>query len=260
MDEALIREVVAKLLADSRFQAMLTPVQPTTTAMKTKVLILVENEIGLQALPELQRRWSGCCLLQLCVAGPVNVPTATLPQISCEQALQEAGWSRILVPVCSGRQLTQIAIGMRNDKVCDMIGHAILQGIPVEIGRVDFGFTDRTPAAYRQLLEGYLTQVAAYGVTVGAAETLPALAAGTLAVPVLPPQMPWSFGEPVVSMEPENRAEMTYDKNLMTEKEAILLPEFAVLRLARSTVLTPSAIDTLKRQKVQVYREGVRYL
>ena len=60
--------------------------------------------------------------------------------------------------------------------------------------------------------------------------------------------------------EPETRAAIRYEKNLMTEKEAILLPEYAVLMLNKAVVLTPSAIDTLKRQKVQVYKEGVRFL
>lgn len=260
MDEALVKELVARILTDPRLQALMAPTQTPAAGMKTKALIVVENEAGLQALPEVQRRWGSCCSLQLCIAGPVHVPTATLPQISCDQALTESGWSRILVPVCSGRQLTQIALGLQNDKLSDMIGHAILQGIPVEIGQVDFGFTDRTPAAYRQLLESYLTQVAAFGVTVKCTAVVETPGPVPVVAPALPALMPWSFGEPVIAAEPENRADMTYEKNLMTEKEAILLPEYAVLRLSRSTVLTPSAIDTLKRQKTQVYREGVRYL
>jgi hypothetical protein len=80
------------------------------------------------------------------------------------------------------------------------------------------------------------------------------------AAPAGPDLMPWSFGEPVIAVEPEHRADVSYEKNLMTEKEAILIPECSILRIARATVLTPSAIDTLKRQKVQVYREGARYL
>ena len=249
MDESLVRELVARILGDARFQAMLASPQPAMTAMKPKALILVENEAGLLAVPELQKRWSGCCLLQLCVIGPLNAPVTTLPQLPFEQAMVENGWSRILVPVCSGRQLTQIALGMRNDKLCDVIGEALLQGIPVEIGRVDFGFTDRTPVAYRKLLEGYVVQVAAYGVSVGGATS-----------PVVSTLMSGSCGETVVSAKPENGMDMMYEKKLMTEKDAILLPAQAVLRLPRSTVLTPAAIDVLKEQRVQVYREGVRYL
>ena len=262
MDEALVKELVARILADPRFQSLLPPVQMAAAGVKTKALIVVENEAGLQALPELQRRWSACCSLQLCVAGPVHVPTATLPQISAEQAMAETAWSRILVPFCTGRQLTQIALGLTNDKLTGLIGQAILQGIAVEIGRVDFGFTERTPLAYRRLLEEYLARVAAFGVTVGSQASTLDLAVKTTAAaaPALSDLMPWSFGEPVVTAEPENRADVTYEKKLMTEKEAILIPECSILRIARATVLTPSAIDALKRQKVQVYREGARYL
>ena len=261
MDEALVRELVARILADPRFGALRTGTHPAAPGVKAPALVIVENSEGLQALPEILRRWNHCFSIQLCVAGPVHVPTANLPQISWEQAMKEPCWGKVFVPVCSGRQLAQIATGICADKVCDMVAQAILHGIPVEIGRVDFGFTAQTPAAYRQMMESYLTQVEAYGASISevsdaktTASVLPELG------PVLAAPMPWTFGEPVVQQEPEIRADITYDKKLMTEKEAILLPEHAVVQLSRETVLTPSAIDTLKRQKMQVYREGVRYL
>lgn len=261
MDEALVRELVARILADPRFGSLLTGGEPTAPAVKPAALVIVENSEGLQALPEIQRRLSACCALQLCVAGTVHAPTATLPQVSCEQAMVDPRWSRILLPVCSGRQLVQIATGLRTDKVCDMVAQALLHGIPVELGRVDFGFTPQTPAAYRQLLEGYLKQVSPYGVTLSALPAASSVAPAVVAskpTPATP--LPWTFGEPVVQKEPETRSDMIYDKNLMTEKEAMLFPEHALVQLRRATVLTPSAIDTLKRQKVQVYREGVRVL
>ena len=66
--------------------------------------------------------------------------------------------------------------------------------------------------------------------------------------------------EAAVAKDPAFRPEVPYDKKLMTEKEAVLLPEQAVLKLKRATILTPAAIDTLKQLRVQVYREGVRFL
>ena len=261
MDEALVRELVARILADPRFGSLLSGSAPATPTVKSAALVIVENNEGLQALPEIQRHWSACCSLQLCVAGPVHVPTATLPQISCEQAMMDPHWGKIIVPVCSGRQLAHIATGLGTDKLCDMISRAIIHGIPVEIGRVEFGFTAQTPAAYRQMMEAYLTQVAAYGVSIGkVSETKINAPAVCEPTPVLASPMPWTFGEPVAQKEPETRADVTYDKKLMTEREAMLFPEHAVVQLSRATVLTPSAIDTMKRQKVQLYREGVRYL
>ncbi len=262
VDEALVKELVARILTDPRFQALLTPAQPIGSASKPKALIVVDSEAAKNQLSDIQARWSNGYSLFLCLTAAVDAPAVNLPRMSYDQALAETGWSRILAPVCSGGQLAQIAMGLRNDKLSELVGQAILQGILVEIDRVDFGFTDRTPAAYRQLMEGYLTRVAAYGVTIGPAQAEPAKPGlkDTLAAAVAAAPMPWSCGEPAVSAEPESRTDMTYDKILMTEKEAILLPDHAVLRLLRATILTPSAIDALKRKKVQVYREGVRYL
>jgi hypothetical protein len=258
MDENVLREVIARIMADPRLQPLLAAATAKSSAQKHNCLVVIENAAGLCALPEIQKQWSSCAELQLCVAGPISVPSASLPQISCENATDRTDWGHILLPVCSAQQLGEVVCGFRRDKVTDLIAWAILQGIPVEIGYIEYGFSEKTPDAYRRLLEGYVEKAAAYGVTISKGSICPAPAvviSNQLASP-----LPWSFGEPVHSTEPETRSAVRYEKNLMTEKEAILLPEHAVLMLNKSTVLTPSAIDTLKRQKVQVYKEGVRFL
>jgi hypothetical protein len=258
MDENILREVIARIMADPRLQPLLAAVAAKSSLQKPNCLVVIENEAGLRTLPEIQKQWGNCAELQLCLAGPISVPSASLPQVSCENATARTDWSKILLPVCTAQQLGEVVLGFRRDKVTDLIAWAILQGIPVEIGYVDYGFSEKTPVAYRQLLEGYIDQVAAYGVTISkgsfCSEPLPAAPTQSA------PELPWSCGEPVNAAEPETRAAIRYEKNLMTEKEAILLPEYAVLMLNKAVVLTPSAIDTLKRQKVQVYKEGVRFL
>ena len=172
-------------------------------------------------------------------------------------------WARIFLPVCAGRQLAQIAAGLSQDKVTELAAWAILQGIPVEIGRVDYGFGEKTPAAYRAMLTGYEQQVAAYGVSIVGACAPPAEALPQPVPPPRPQELPWSFGEPVgarAPKAPDMRPTVSFDERLMTEKDAILLPRHAVLLIAKGTVLTPSAIDIVKKQKVEVFREGVRYL
>jgi hypothetical protein len=258
MDENVLREVIARIMADPRLQPLLTAATAKSSAQKQNCLVVIENEAGLRALPEIQKQWSSCAELQLCVAGQVSVPSASLPQISCENATGRIDWGRILLPVCSAQQVGEVVRGFRRDKVTDLIAWAVLQGIPVEIGYIEYGFSEKTPDAYRRLLEGYVEQAAAYGVTISKGSICPEpamVSSSQLASP-----LPWSFGEPVHSAEPETRSAVRYEKNLMTEKEAILLPEYAVLLLNKLTVLTPSAIDALKRQKVQVYKEGVRFL
>ena len=260
MDEGLVKELVARILADPRFLALMPQVRVAPGFQTPKTLIVIEEEAGLRELPELQQRWSANTALQVCVTGSVSAPGLSLPQISFEQALADNSWSRILIPVCSGKQLTQIALGDRQGKLADLVGQAILQGIPVEIQQVDFGFTDRTPLPYRQLMEKYVAQVATYGVTVVGQKKPAELAVQSVErLPVQEAIVTGSSG--MARIEPAAKEEeITFEQKLMTEKEAILLPDHAVLKVARTTVLTPAAIDVLKSRKLQVYREGVRYL
>ena len=260
MDEGLVKELVARIQADPRFQALMPQVRVAPGCQTPKILIVIEEEAGLRALPELQQCWNANAALQVCVTGSVPAVGITLPQVTFEQALADNSWSRILIPVCSGKQLTQIALGDRQGKLPDLVGQAVLQGIPVEIQQVDFGFTDRTPPAYRQLLEKYVAQVATYGVTVtGRKKPEPLTVQSIEQPPVQEAIGGGSIGK--ARVEPAAREEeITFGQKLMTEKEAILLPDHAVLKVARTTVLTPAAIDVLKSRKLQVYREGVRYL
>ena len=261
MDDSLVKEIVARILADPRFQAMLTAPSPNGAATKPVALVVADSEAAVALLPDLQERWGAGYSLQVCLSGPVPAAKIALPQRSCSQALRDQDWSRLLVPVCSGPQLAEIAMGLRGTPLAALVGEAILRGIPVEIGRVDYGFTDRTPAAYRQLFEGHAKTVAAYGVTIGG-KAVPLAATAPAVVPPVPSSavLPGNLVEAAVAKDPAFRPEVPYDKKLMTEKEAVLLPEQAVLKLKRATILTPAAIDTLKQLRVQVYREGVRFL
>ena len=252
MDESLVREIVARILADSRFQALMAGVSRNESVLKPAALVVADSEAAVALLPELQERWGGCCSLQVFLGAPVGAAKVALPRRSFQEAMAEPSWSRLLIPVCSGPQLAEIALGLRGTPLAALAAEAFLRGIPVEIGRVDFAFTERTPAAYRKLFEEYAERVAAYGVTFGSKITPPA----TPSPAVVPP----APSAPAVVTEAAFRPEVPFDKKLMTEKEAVLLPEQAVLNLNRGTILTPAAIDVLKQLRVQVYREGVRFL
>lgn len=260
MDENLLREIIARIMSDPRLQPLLANAEAKTMQKKSNTLIVIETEAGLSALPELQRSRSHTANLSLCLVGPVSHPAATLPQVSCEQAIQGSSWEQILIPECSVQQLGEIVMGFRRDKLTDLVAWALLLGIPLEIGRVAYNFTDHTPAAYRRRLESYAKQAAAYGIKIGDMLTTAPPDTSPSSLPTSTASLPWSFGEQVNSVEPESRSSISFDKKLMTEKEVLLFPEHAILMLSRSTVLTPSAIDLLKRQKIQVYKEGVRYL
>ena len=252
MDESLVREIVARILADSRFQALVAGASRNESALKPAALVVADSEAAVALLPELQERWGGCYSLQVFLGAPVEAAAVALPRRSFQEAMAEPSWSRLLIPVCSGSQLAEIAMGLRGTPLASLAAEAILRGIPVEIGRVDFAFAERTPAAYRKLFEEYAERVAAYGVTIGTKTVSPAAPTPT----VVPP----APSAPAVVKEAAFRPEVPFDKKLMTEKEAVLLPEQAVLNLKRATILTPAAIDVLKQLRVQVYREGVRFL
>ncbi len=252
MDESLVREIVARILADSRFLALVAGASRNESALKPAALVVADNEAAVALLPEVQERWGGCCSLQVFLGASVEAAAAALPRRSFQEAMAEPSWSRLLIPVCSGPQLAEIALGMRGTPLAALAAEAILRGIPVEIGRVDFAFTERTPATYRKLFEEYAQRVAAYGVTIGTKTASPAMPVAEV-VPPVP-------AAPVVAMAAAFRPDVPFDKKLMTEKEAVLLPEQAVLNLKRATILTPAAIDVLKQLRVQVYREGVRFL
>ena len=252
MDESLVREIVARILADSRFQALVAGASRNESALKPAALVVADSEAAVALLPELQERWGGCYSLQVFLGAPVEAAAVALPRRSFQEAMAETSWSRLLIPVCSGPQLAEIALGLRGTPLAALAAEAILRGIPVEIGRVDFAFTERTPVAYLKLYEEYAQRVAAYGVTIGS-QTVPPQASTPAVVPSAP-------SAPAVVKETAFRPEVPFDKKLMTEKEAVLLPEQAVLNLKRATILTPAAIDVLKQMRVQVYREGVRFL
>jgi hypothetical protein len=255
MDESLVREIVARILADSRFQALVAGVSQNESVLKPAALVVADSEAAVALLPELQERWGGCCSLQVFLGAPVEAAKVALPRRSFQEAMTEPSWSRLLIPVCSGPQLAEIALGLRGTPLAALAAEAILRGIPVEIGRVDFAFMERTPVAYRKLFEEYAQRVAAYGVTIGT-KTVPAALPAAPTPAVVPP----APSAPAVVKEAAFRPEVLFDKKLMTEKEAVLLPEQAVLNLNRGTILTPAAIDVLKQLRVQVYREGVRFL
>jgi hypothetical protein len=277
VNEKLLREVIARVLSDPNIQGLLQGASPKIIPEKPKCLVLVEGENDLRTLPDVERRY--CCDfdLQLCIVGDGWVQTdSSLSLVSWEKAKEQSTWARIVIPVCSSGQLAQIALGLSLDKVSELTSWAIKQNIPVEIGLIKDEFTERTPQAYRDLFAGYFQQATAYGVVIGegytAAEPSAALQPVTASVaPLLTIDssdkegsdlVPWSFSvdSKTATSTPGSRSKLSFTKRLFSAKEAMTLPPYTVLQVAKGTVLTPSALDTLKNNKVEVVREGVKYL
>ncbi|SDF07989.1 hypothetical protein [Sporomusa acidovorans] len=249
MNEAVLTEIITRLLASPELQALL---QPNTEICERRpgCLILVNSQQDLERLPTLTARYHPDYSLQVCALSSIEVPGKQINRISWEQAVEQPSWSRIHLPVCSADQLAQIALGLISDKVGRMIAWAISQGIPVEIGQLNLGFTAKTPDSYRQMFAEYVRRVTGFGVVIAGSNS------ETQATPAVQP-VPMVPGSPEPLVQPLNSG-IRYEKRLLSAKEALQFPLKGIIRIAKTTVVAPGAIDVLKKQKIEVYREGVR--
>jgi hypothetical protein len=277
VNEKLLREVITRILSDPNIQGLLTNVSPEVSPEKPECLVLVQCEDGLAALADIERRYGCDWNIQLCNIGDEIQVDLSLSRISWVHVKAKKTWARVVIPVCSSGQLAQIAMGLSLDKVGELTSWAIKQSIPVEIGQVKDEFTERTPQAYRDLFAGYFEQATAYGVIIGddhlVTKSAPVLQSALATMsPVVPLStknasnrgesdlVPWSFSvdRKIDESIPTQRPRISFTKHLFSVKEAMALPSYTVLQVARGTVLTPSALDTLKSNKVEVIREGMK--
>lgn len=248
MTEALVKEIITQILAAPELQALLSG-SINRQAAKPGCLIVVDGEEAVFQLKKTENRLRQDYSVSVCVVGGTEAGDS-INRISCEQAFSHC-WELLHIPVCSAEQLAQIALGLQSDQVSKLAAQAINKGISVTIGRVNWEFTARTPQSYRQLFASYVRQAAAFGVVIeGGSWDLPQPA------PEQVPEEVQESGEMVSCQLPQS--DRKYDKRLLSDKEALQLPGNSVLRIVKSTVLTPTAIDILKTQRIEVYREGVR--
>ena len=252
MNEAMLKEIITRILSSPELQSLIT-VDSEVPGAKPGCLVLLNNQESVCQLTALEERYRQDYYLRVCVDGPIEL-AKNINRVSYEEAMRESQWERIHVPVCSADQLAQIALGLCTDHTTKLISRGIIAGIPVEIERVNWEFTARTPEKYRQIFENYVRQVVGFGVII--AENYFSLQQPAVLV---------SGGskEPQssqVSCEQQLHSDVRYEKRLLSGKEALQLPGNGVLQIDKSTVLTPTAIDVLKQQKIEVYREGVRCL
>ncbi|SMD14947.1 hypothetical protein SAMN04488500_1363 [Sporomusa malonica] len=264
MNEAMLKEIITRILSSPELQTLLTQSTPGQGA-KPGCLIVLNHQDGVRQLPELAQRYSQDYSLEVCIIGPVELAANKINRVTYEQAIKQSHWARLQIPVCTPDQLAQIALGLSADPTTKLVAWAIATGIPVEIGQVQWGFTAKTPEKYRQLFAGYLRQVAEFGVLMHGNCTAGPQPAGLTSQPAAPHNSqalqtipaPYSSQQPPET-QPQQPAGVTYEKRLLSNKEALRLS--GVVRLSKTTVITPGAIDVLKQQKVEVYREGVRFL
>jgi hypothetical protein len=256
MNEALLTQIITRLLSAPELQALLHGgTAMAEPAGKPGCLVLVTGQADLSELPALTERYRPDYFVAACVAGQVDLTDSRIPAVTWEQAIRQTNWQRLHIPACSREQLARIALGLRGDQTGQLAAWAITRGIPVEIGKIHWDFTEQTPASYRQLFAGYAEQVAGFGVSMpdheNTNDTILLQPAGTTSpVPALQTKQ--------IPSQPPAQTETRYEKRLLGGREAAGLADSQTVRIAKTTVLTPAAIDIFKSRKTEVYREGVR--
>jgi len=253
MDEEIILRVIRQVLSDPRLQALVQEA-PKADA-KPELLVLLNYAPDLSGvLGEVLGRWGGSHTLRVLATDTVMGHKPALPAGLTWVTSQEAyrgSWQRMVLPTCSANTLAKIALGLRDTPASAMAAEGIVRGIPVELHTEYLGFTEATPAPYRQLYQGYLARVAGYGVILRGPEQ----AAGgdhIMAVPGLQPAVPEK------AVEKDAARIIDWPKRLLTEKDVLTFPTDCVIRLERSAIISPLAKDMLVRRRVETLIAGER--
>jgi len=262
-DEALVRQIVERLLADPEFQRHLAAKNGPVVKPPCLVLLNYVPELSL-VLKDVQRAWGQDYSLSILPSASVPADKISLPEgmnwLGPDEACLRSDWAKIVLPACSANTLAKLALGIRDNALLEAAGRALGQGIPVELVTSYLGLTPRTPPAYRELYAGYLRQLAAYGVKVlpGIPEASPATAM-TAATGTGSSSHPGVFEassrqEPAGTMPP-SRETVYFAKKLLADRDAAALPAGALVITNKTTVVSPLARDTLKTRRIELRQE-----
>ncbi|AFQ43584.1 flavoprotein [Desulfosporosinus meridiei] len=299
MNEELIRQIVSRILSDPSLQGLLqgTGHQAPPSRVKSEALVLLNYVSDFPGvLATLQKRWGETHTLRILPSDQAFQAKPELPAgmswISGEEALGKADWPQVILPTCSANTLAKAALGIRDNPISELIGRGISQGSSIELNTEYLGLTNRTPAAYRELYEGYLEKLKSYGVQIlrrlnpscadvkfGSQEANLILdqkflsqqpnlladeqrtvnqASKAQSKESQPNQYP-VINQPVRTVfadEPDHkRQEIYYTKKFLGDKQAYGFPEASRVLVSEGTVISPLARDTLKQRRIELCLE-----
>lgn len=252
MNEELIAKVVKQVLDDPRIQMLLRGhVEPQA---RPQMLILLNYAPDLpEQLQRMRDLWARAYSLKVLASPGVERCRPELPEgmewVTFEEAYNGC-WQRIVLPTCSHNTLAKIALGLRDTPISIMAAEGIMRGIPVELCTSQLKFTEKTPPAYRQLYEGYLKQVESYGVVVR--ESLCDVNSRRCA-----PVSGANSSECALPQGASSREVVSWERRLLTEKDVLNFPVGCAVRVGKATIISPLAMDTLKKRRIEILREGV---
>ncbi|WP_042331016.1 flavoprotein [Desulfosporosinus orientis] len=261
MNQELINQIVQRILSDPALLGLLQKAGSETSqpVVKSEALVLLNYVPDFpRVLSAVQQRWGESFSLRVLPSDQVYMAKPELPEgmswITVEEAMAKADWPKIILPACSANTLAKAALGIRDNPICEMIGRGISRGCSIELITEYLGLTDQTPPAYRELYEGYIQKLQAYGVTAWGN-----LAGGQSSQSSQPTPQPSAAGESrqqlfdSESVSPRN--EVYYTKKFLGDKQAYGFPEGATVYVRPETVISPLARDTLRMRRVELCME-----
>jgi len=262
MNEELINQIVRRILSDPSLQGLLRGEGNLNgnRAFKAEALVLLNYVPDFpRALSLVQQRWGADYTLSILPSDQVYLIKPELPigmtWITAQDALEKSNWQTLILPTCSPNTLAKVALGIRDNPICEMVGRQITAGRSVEIVTEYLGLNPQTPLTYRELYEGYIKQVQSFGAKVTAN-----LEKGT-PVPSIPvPQAPQVQTSPATkpliteqkTVFNEEKVFERYEKKFLGDKQAYEFPLDSKILVKQGTVISPLARDTLKLRRIEL--------
>ncbi|KGK83237.1 flavoprotein [Desulfosporosinus sp. HMP52] len=305
MNEELINQILCRILSDPALQGLLQGAGNSASQprVKAEALVLLNYVLDMpRVLNLIQVRWGSSYTLRILPSDQVYLAKPELPAglswISAEEALGKPHWPNLILPTCSANTLAKAALGIRDNPMTEMIGRGISQGSSMELSTEYLGFTNRTPAAYRNLYEGYIDILKSYGVMISASldggSNITAMSTALEKTDHLK-QYPGNYQQPstfitceqpsdnsgrkaltnelqtnqypvinqpmrrVFVEEPVSKGEeIYYTKKFLGDKQAYGFPEASRVFVKEGTVISPLARDTLKLRRIELCIEKGR--
>ncbi len=271
MNEELINQIVRRILSNPSLQGLLQENErlERDKAFKSKALVLLNYVPDFsRLLTAVQQRWGANYTLNILPSDQAYAAKPELPVgmnwITAQEAMGKSDWQTLILPACSPNTLAKVALGIRDNPLCEMIGRQISEGKSIEIITDYLGLNARTPLAYRQLYEGYIQKVQSYGAKVSSI-----IEGSNSSFSPVQPILTRPIEHPSVTSDQKRSPyeegtstldKIRFEKKFLGDKQAYGLPEDSKVFVKQGTVISPLARDTLKVRRIElcIEKEGDR--